>query len=189
MPYYRTVLSLDTENGTTILRREGKTISILGPKGDQVLTCDLSDSDAKTAFLASLFGVKPGLVPYLLGCFYLDQSDGWERLHKGKIAGENSFSVQAFLRILAGVDTSVEETQEKSLLKEISKYQLVSDIYDYAKQNAVEKNQDWSKLPAQYVNDQSALQIKINQLDDQIRSINRVIAKNMILKGIFRRSR
>jgi|LAHS01.1.fsa_nt_gb hypothetical protein len=180
MPFYRTILSLDMNGDNTILEREGKTISVLGKDGSPVSVFDLSNSDTQKGFLASLFGVSPDIVPYLLNCFYIDQSDGWTNLYNGKISGNNKFNLQAFLRTMAGVDTAQEDAEEKAVLKDLSKYQLMSDMYDYAKQNAIEKGEDASKLPADYLAEKANIQVQKAQLDEQIDSINRVVKKNLL---------
>ncbi len=129
------------------------------PVGDKEFRIDLSDGDRRVRILRSkqtiryqengaetryalphdlnaikarLFGINDPLVAdNLLGACYIDQDKGWTLLNRGKVISGIGFTIEDFIRGLAGRDQSHEQAQLAELDQEIRRYSFAREAAGY----------------------------------------------------------
>ncbi len=122
------------------------------------------------------------IVNNLLGTFYIDQEKGWTLLNRGKVIGNNKFSIESLLRGLSNKDCVDLLNKESKLKKEIHKYENVLNFVKYKESlyskfsNSVDSYDD--VLETEIIK----LCIEEKRLKKEIRRIDNILLENNKLR-------
>lgn len=113
--------SLYVENNKKhfIINRVGKSLFLETDSFNKIYSLP----DEHMSFIAYLFGVDNlRIASNLLGLMYIDQEKGWTLLNRGKVIGNNRFSVDELVAALNNIDCEDLFQERETLEKEIQKY-------------------------------------------------------------------
>lgn len=110
------------------LLRDGDTLTICNSQSVEryVLPQDLAEAKKQ------IYGISnKELADNILGAFYVDQDKGWTLLNRGKVTGGIHFSIEGFMRGLAGGDYEKQLKRIKELEADIKKYDFIVKAAGY----------------------------------------------------------
>lgn len=116
------------------------------------------------------------IVNNLLGLMYIDQEKGWTLFNRGKVIGNNRFSIDELVGALNGVNCEDLYNELDYVENEIDKCRALKSI-DSIKREYYENNNNLEiiTLGEDLKMKIASLQLSIQSLKDQIKEINRVI--------------
>lgn len=182
MNQYVTVLFFAKGNNEYSIERNGNKCTVYNSDHSIKKEYNVSNTEERNGLHSFIFDVdNPTVIENLLGCFYIDQDNGWKVAAKGKVIDSNKFScaslVSGFLNSdeIMSLDNSISQ-----LAGEIQKYQSIKktlslgeELLDYDNVEDKLDNDVETTLKSQQV-----LQLKINELQSQISQYEKIINDN-----------
>lgn len=179
-------ITLELDNSSLInVVRFNDTLTINDGESEYIYSLPLE----AVAFHARIFNCSiPEIINNILGAIYLDQEKGWTLLNRGCVIGKIPFNVESLIRGLADVDCKDLLIEEKEIKSELLKYQKMLDIAEYQRQ----VNEESGNLVFQEKNEElqakiAELKLQQNQIEEEIRQIQKVIKDNNSFKGYIER--
>lgn len=119
----------------------------------------------------------------LLGSFYVDQEKGWTLLNRGTVIGKIYFSIERFLRGLAGIDCIHLIREEEKLQKNLDKYKQMLSVAKY-REMLQEKEDSLVTTSVEEIVDSELNQLIIQEriLNKELRRIDRTLSDNKRMK-------
>ena len=155
---YETTLKTDTDRTIRLNRRFSDFVVL--EENDNVQTYCLPDQlDQLHAILFNTEDVN--ILDNILGAFYLDQEKGWTLLNRGVVIGSIHFNLEEFIQGLSGRDCSELKRKEAQLLKELNKYEQISNVTKY--KETLEKAD--GSLLRETLDDELDAQIELRQIE------------------------
>lgn len=119
------------------------------------------------------------LIENLLGALYVDQEKGWTLLNRGKIIGSNGFTIEAFLRGLNDLDLYSDIEKSNNISKELKKYRLLKNIYDYRDEITSKEEPEKLDLYNEELETKiSLLEAKIDEKTNEINDLKKIAKEN-----------
>lgn len=172
-----TLLAIRTESNKRLkVLRNDATLTISGEIEETRFVLPYELSSAKEL----IYGVKSKeLAANILGAFFIDQDKGWTLLNRGKVTGGVRFSVESFMRGLAGKDYERQLARIKELDLEIEKYKFIIEAAGY-KNRLVERPGANELSPDKSRDSERLIQLRIESasLRKQIAAIRRAQNSN-----------
>ena len=134
-------------------------------------------------FLSKVFSTdNNNVLSNLLGLMYVDQDKGWTLLNRGNVIGKNRFDIDKLLIGLGNIDCDKELAIKDKLEKENKKLRSLIDINEL-KKSILEDNDviEFSDYELEIKSKIEYLNLKINELKEDIKRIDGVINKNTSL--------
>ena len=132
------------------------------------------------SFLSFLFGCENiRIVKNLLGLMYIDQEKGWTLLNRGKVIGNNRFSIDELISGLNNIDCEDLFNKRELLESQIDKYVSLISIGTIKEQYYKENNNLEIINPAEELKkDIASVQLEIDNINRKINQINSVIKQD-----------
>jgi hypothetical protein len=133
---------------------------------------------------SALFGTgNYEILHNLLGTIYFDQEKGWTLLNRGKIIGENRFSIESFFRGLNDDESDASyrlAARLAALNKKVAQYKLMLSVAEY--QDTLTNDVEQKLYAPTYKEKQDAKltlkRQKLDEIDKEISDLCKVISKN-----------
>ncbi|MBQ8143024.1 MAG: hypothetical protein IJ194_07730 [Bacilli bacterium] len=175
-----TELTVEESGNDYFIRREPNNISV--KVGEEITNYSLPSEHV--LFLSQLFKKDNlNVLSNLLGLMYVDQEKGWTLLNRGIVIGKNRFDIDKLLIGLGEIDCDKELTLKDKLEKENKKCRSLIDVNDL-KQSILEDNEviEFRDFELEIKRKIDYLNLRINDLKDDIKRVDSVIKKN---SGLF----
>ena len=130
-----------------------------------------------------IFGIENlELIENLLGTIYFDQDKGWTLLNRGKIIGNNRFTIESFFRGLNDVNDSDSYNLQRKIReidREIDEFNLLGEIGKY-QENLIENATQPSIYEFDITNETRIVELKLEleKINKEINEIKGVINDN-----------
>lgn len=122
-----TTAYIENDGKKFIIRRSSKSL-ILEIENDN-WSKEYSLPDEHLSFLSYIFGVDSlRIANNLLGLMYIDQEKGWTLLNRGKVIGNNRFSIDELVSALKNIDCEELFKKREIVEHEIDKYQALLNM-------------------------------------------------------------
>lgn len=133
--------------------------------------------DEHISFLAFIFDIENlRIAKNLLGLMYIDQEKGWTLLNRGKVIGNNRFSIDELVSALKNIDCEQLFMERETVENEIEKYQSLLNM-NTIKEEYYENNNNLGivTLGEDIKKKIASLQLSIQDIKYNIDEINKVI--------------
>ena len=140
--------------------------------------------DEHISFIAYIFGIDNLFIAKnLLGLMYIDQEKGWTLFNRGKVIGNNRFSIDQLVAALKNIDCEDLFKKQEVIENEIEKYQAFLNM-NSIKQEYYENNNSLAivTLGEDIKKRIASIQLAIQDIQNSINEINKVIKQD---KGFF----
>jgi len=161
-----------------IVRRSCKFLTVESEDGSWTKTYSLPDEHI--SFISYIFNVDNlRIASNLLGLMYIDQEKGWTLLNRGKVIGNNRFSIDELVSGLKNIDCEDLFKARDAIESEIEKYQALLNMNsikeDYYENN---NNLEVVTLGEDIKKKIASTQLAIQTLKQSIDEINKVIKQD-----------
>ena len=122
-----TTACIENNGQKYIVRRSFKVLVVESTAGSWSKTFSLPDEHI--SFISYIFGVDNlRIASNLLGLMYIDQEKGWTLLNRGKVIGNNRFSIDELVSALKNIDCEDLFKERDAIEREIDKYQALLNM-------------------------------------------------------------
>ena len=130
MNTYVTKLYFSNSQGSFLIKRTNDRAIIFNESGEQIVnTYFLLDKKQLISMRKFIFEISNDvLADNLLGCFYIEQDQGWETANRGKILNSNSFSLEEIVEGLSNSEIAFLDSQIQKLRHEQGKYKALLEL-------------------------------------------------------------
>lgn len=173
-----TTAYIENDNKKYIVSRSFKTLCIEFEDKSWSKTFTLPDEHV--SFISFVFGVDNlRIANNLLGLMYIDQEKGWTLLNRGKVIGNNRFSIDELVSALKNIDCEELFKQRDTIENEIDKYQALLNM-NSIKEEYYENNNNLEviTLGENIKKKIASLQLQIQDNKQGIDEIDKVIKKD-----------
>lgn len=161
------------------IERENNIAKLVILQSKKAMSFDLSTSDELYSFQSMLFGdVGIETVKNLLGCFYIDQHDGWRLFDKGKVIGKIFFDLRELIAGLSSTDISQINAKISKVEYQIQKYQAILNLMNVSGQSQEEKESKPNEAFESLSQKRAQIKTEINSLKRSISSLQSIDGKN-----------
>lgn len=161
-----------------IVRRSFKVLVVESADGSWSKTYSLPDEHI--SFISYIFGVDNlRIASNLLGLMYIDQEKGWTLLNRGKVIGNNRFSIDELVSALKNIDCEDLFKERDAIEREIDKYQALLNM-NSIKEEYYENNNNLEviTLGEDIKKKIASIQLAIQNIKQNIDEINKVIKQD-----------
>lgn len=161
-----------------IVRRSFKVLVVEATDGSWSKTYTLPDEHI--SFISYIFGVDNlRIASNLLGLMYIDQEKGWTLLNRGKVIGNNRFSIDELVSALKNIDCEDLFKERDAIEREIDKYQALLNM-NSIKEEYYENNNNLEviTLGEDIKKKIASIQLAIQNIKQNIDEINKVIKQD-----------
>ncbi len=132
-----------------------------------------------------IFGISnEDVLNNLLGTYYVDQEKGWTLLNRGKVIGNNHFSIESFILGLSKRLCKNDRERLGSIEHELQKYQQMSNTAKYQKEiNELSENISFDTAAEELEKKLDVLRFERKPIDDELNRLKSVIRKNKSFKN------
>lgn len=136
--------------------------------------------DEHISFLSFLFDCENiRIIKNLLGLIYIDQEKGWTLLNRGKVIGNNRFSIDELVSGLKKIDCDELFESREILEGQIEKYNSLLNINTIKEEYYAENNNlEITNLAEDIKKNIASLQLEIDNLINKTKEIDSVIKKD-----------
>lgn len=173
-----TTIYLESNNKNYVIKRSYRLLTV--GSEDNSLKRDYTLPEEHVSFVSFLFGVENlRIADNLLGLMYIDQEKGWTLLNRGKVIGNNRFSIDELVAALKNIDCEELFLARDSLENEIEKYQALLNM-NSIKEEYYENNNNLEivTLGEDIKKKIASLQLSIQSIKHQIEEIDKVIKQD-----------
>lgn len=166
------------------IEKEGAENSIY--RKNQLLKIDDMEFDLPAEemnVVGMIFGIENlELIDNLLGTIYFDQDKGWTLLNRGKIIGNNRFTIESFFRGLNDVNDSDSYNLQRKIReidKKIGEFNLLGEIKKY-QESLIENTSQSSIYEFDITNETKIIELKLEleKVNKEINEIKAIINDN-----------
>lgn len=132
------------------------------------------------SFIAYVFGIDNlRIAKNLLGLMYIDQEKGWTLFNRGKVIGNNRFSIDQLVAALKNIDCEELFKEQEVIESEIEKYQAFLSM-NSIKEEYYENNNNLAlvSLGEDIKKQIASIHLAIQDVKNSINDINRVIKQD-----------
>lgn len=169
---------LKERNKSFIITRENKLLSV--EIKEENFKNNFKLPEEHFSFLSFLFECKNiRIIKNLLGLMYIDQEKGWTLLNRGKVIGNNRFSIDELVAGLKNIDCEELFNKRELLESQIERYQSLLNINiikeQYYKDN---NNLEIMNVGQEMKKDIASKQLEIDDIVRKIKQIDAVIRQD-----------
>lgn len=125
---FRTEISIDNGGKNFVIIREKNQIIV---SGDDNIHKEFLLPTQENDLHSLIFGINEIIVlNNLLAVYYIDQEKGWTMLNRGKIIGNNRFSIEEFVAGISEIDISDLINEKNAICTELKKYRYFKNVID-----------------------------------------------------------
>lgn len=180
-------MNFDKISSTIILEERNKLFIII--RENRLLSVEISEDNFKKSyklpeehfsFLSFLFDCENiRIIKNLLGLMYIDQEKGWTLLNRGKVIGNNRFSIDELVSGLKNIDCEELFNKREVLESQIEKYQSLLNINTIKEQYYKENNNlDVVSVGQEIKKDIASKQLEIEDVFRKIKQIDSVLKQD-----------
>lgn len=161
-----------------IVRRSFKLLVVESADGSWSKTYTLPDEHI--SFISYIFGLDNlRIAGNLLGLMYIDQEKGWTLLNRGKVIGNNRFSIDELVSALKNIDCEDLFKERDAIESEIDKYQALLNM-NSIKEEYYDNNNNLEvvTLGEDIKRKIASIQLAIQNIKQSIDEINKVIKQD-----------
>lgn len=173
-----TTAHIENNGQQFVVKRTGKFLSVESKDGAWSKTYTLPDEHI--SFISYIFGVDNlRIASNLLGLMYIDQEKGWTLLNRGKVIGNNRFSIDELVAALKNIDCEDLFKERETVENEIDKYQALLNM-NSIKEEYYENNNNLEvvTLGEDIKKKIASIQLAIQNTKQSIDEINKVIKQD-----------
>lgn len=120
-------LKICNDENEMILNRKGSILSLTTAESKMNYILPAQENE----LFAYIFGIDSiTVLNNLLAVFYIDQEKGWTLLNRGKIIGNNRFSIEEFIAGISSINISEMLDEKKAINHELKKYRYFKNVVD-----------------------------------------------------------
>ncbi|MBS6510076.1 MAG: hypothetical protein KH334_00055 [Clostridiales bacterium] len=173
-----TTAYIENNSQKYIVKRSFKFLDVQHEGGSWSKTYILPDEHI--SFISYIFGVDNlRIAGNLLGLMYIDQEKGWTLLNRGKVIGNNRFSIDELVSALKNIDCEELFKEREAIESEIDKYQALLNM-NSIKEEYYENNNNLEviTLGEDIKKKIASIQLEIQNIKQNIDEINKVIKQD-----------
>lgn len=173
-----TTIKIEINGQKLIVKRTSKILSVKSEDGAWSKIFTLPDEHI--SFIAYIFNLDNlRIASNLLGLMYIDQEKGWTLLNRGKVIGNNRFSIDELVSALKNIDCEDLFKERDAIEREIDKYNAMLNMNsikeDYYENN---NNLEVVTLGDDIKKKIASVQLAIQNIKQSIDEITKVIKQD-----------